>query len=633
MRSHLVTILAVLAIVLASAPRPALAADPAGTFDDPIIVDLFPYAHAATTVDRASAIDSYSCAPTTPEGGGDVVYQLTTASSGRLYLDLRGDTDSVDVDIHLLAGTTVSSGVAQDCLARNNTVLATDVAAGTYYVVVDTYSPSATPQPGPYELRIDFVADGDFRETVVANGVVWGSQIYQDLYGGVQTVNVLDVDLAAPDLEVKPVDANGCETTSAMGVRTEATAGINGGFFAMGNPQCPSSNLVKIDGTVVNLGTSTHTTFGIDATGTTAIAMIAAGVDWPEMVHALGAGPNLVTDGALDVTQEGFSWMSSKEPRSALGVTADGHLLLVTFDGRTEHGDGTTIPELADYLLNTLGAYNAMNLDGGGSTTLYVAGATANGVVNYPSGGTQRAVSNGLYVWASPYDHPPRFTTTPGLDATAGVAWTYDADALDLDLDPLTFALASGPAAMTVAAATGEASWTPDWRDAGELAVSITVADATNVVPQDFTLAVVAPDADGDGMPDGCEQEYGIDDPAADPDGDGSSNLQECEADTDPLDASSHPDVPESDAGVPDDAGAAPGAAESEGGCGCRLVAPPTAAGPVPPAGAAGLAMLGALGVVRRSRRRSDSARPRDPRRALRAAQGRIRGSFGRLLP
>ncbi len=90
--------------------------------------------------------------------------------------------------------------------------------------------------------------------------------------------------------------------------------------------------------------------------------------------------------------------------------------------------------DLGQYFL-WLDADRAMNLDGGGSTCMYVAGASPDGVVNHPfDGGGERAVSNGLFVLAEPYDNPPRFTSTPPLEAEAGIEWVYDADAIDLDV-------------------------------------------------------------------------------------------------------------------------------------------------------------------------------------------------------
>ena len=101
----------------------------------------------------------------------------------------------------------------------------------------------------------------------------------------------------------------------------------------------------------------------------------------------LQAGPLLVQNGVvvLDDDVEGFSAGSrqfdsditqGRYPRAALATTAD-RLLAVACDGRADDEAGLTLPELAEALL-ALGAIDALNLDGGGSTSLVCGGRLAN---------------------------------------------------------------------------------------------------------------------------------------------------------------------------------------------------------------------------------------------------------------
>ena len=79
-----------------------------------------------------------------------------------------------------------------------------------------------------------------------------------------------------------------------------------------------------------------------------------------------------------------------------MGVTAAGELLLATVNGRQARiSIGMTLEELAELMLE-LGAVEAMNLDGGGSSTMVVRGI----VLNAPSDGRPRPVSNAVLVWA-----------------------------------------------------------------------------------------------------------------------------------------------------------------------------------------------------------------------------------------
>ncbi|WP_373531823.1 phosphodiester glycosidase family protein [Vampirovibrio sp.] len=119
--------------------------------------------------------------------------------------------------------------------------------------------------------------------------------------------------------------------------------------------------------------------------------------DWSGMKHAIGGGPWLVKGGHpyVDLQAQHFtaSSLGSREPRSAVGVTATGKMLLVTVDGRQKGiSVGMTIYELS-HLMKKLGAVNAMNLDGGSSTQMSVFGRT----VNTPSAGSV-GVSNSLLI-------------------------------------------------------------------------------------------------------------------------------------------------------------------------------------------------------------------------------------------
>jgi exopolysaccharide biosynthesis protein len=91
-------------------------------------------------------------------------------------------------------------------------------------------------------------------------------------------------------------------------------------------------------------------------------------------------------------------------PRTSAGVSRDGRFLyLVTVDGRSLVSNGLTVSELAG-LLDQAGADDAVNLDGGGSSTFVVRGPgePSATVRNVPSDGTERAVPNGIGVFRRP---------------------------------------------------------------------------------------------------------------------------------------------------------------------------------------------------------------------------------------
>jgi exopolysaccharide biosynthesis protein len=127
------------------------------------------------------------------------------------------------------------------------------------------------------------------------------------------------------------------------------------------------------------------------------VALKTTGFNWEHIDNVIGGGPILVKAGqiAVDAAQENFppAFSEAKHPRTAIGRTANGDLWLVAVDGRQETGDGMTLAQLAQKMKD-LGCTEAMNLDGGGSTTMNVLGVT----VNRPSDGQERAIADGVLV-------------------------------------------------------------------------------------------------------------------------------------------------------------------------------------------------------------------------------------------
>ncbi|MBS1788993.1 MAG: phosphodiester glycosidase family protein [Acidobacteria bacterium] len=113
----------------------------------------------------------------------------------------------------------------------------------------------------------------------------------------------------------------------------------------------------------------------------------------------LGGGPQLVADGkksfASEATRYSDSLYRQRHPRTAIGWRTNGTFILLTVDGRQKQSVGMTLDELAELMLE-LGCVEAMNLDGGGSTTMVV----KNKIVNSPSDATgERAVSDALLIF------------------------------------------------------------------------------------------------------------------------------------------------------------------------------------------------------------------------------------------
>ncbi len=101
--------------------------------------------------------------------------------------------------------------------------------------------------------------------------------------------------------------------------------------------------------------------------------------EWKEVNHIISGGPYLVKNGEVfvDMTAQKLGSIGGRNPRTAIGYTQDNNLIMLTADGREGSSIGLTLMELA-HLMKDLGCVNAMNLDGGGSTVMYVNGEVVN---------------------------------------------------------------------------------------------------------------------------------------------------------------------------------------------------------------------------------------------------------------
>ncbi|MEA2451782.1 MAG: hypothetical protein QOG04_492 [Actinomycetota bacterium] len=139
---------------------------------------------------------------------------------------------------------------------------------------------------------------------------------------------------------------------------------------------------------------------------------------WPDVFDTIGGNPTLVRDGEVFIgqgTTSFFKW----HPRTGVGITADGRVLFVTVDGREKGWSVGMSPVQFAKLFVSLGAQTALNLDGGGSTTMVI----NNQIVNRPSDGYERPVSSALLLLPGPDPTPtaspvPMPTPSPSPSST-----------------------------------------------------------------------------------------------------------------------------------------------------------------------------------------------------------------------
>lgn len=197
---------------------------------------------------------------------------------------------------------------------------------------------------------------------------------------------------------------------------------------------------------------------------------------WQDILHAVGGRELLVRDGEIEILPYRPDHLIVAHPRTAVGVTAEGKVLLAVVDGRSMDSAGLMLEELAAMMIER-GAVSALNLDGGGSSTMAVRspGQVEVGIVNVPSDGDERTVATTLQVISTlptgPLEalvlSPSSLTLLTGESAQlavgghdgryggisldpAQISWGSDGGAISVDDSGHVRALEPGGASVTV---------------------------------------------------------------------------------------------------------------------------------------------------------------------------------------
>ncbi|MBV8886345.1 MAG: phosphodiester glycosidase family protein [Chroococcidiopsidaceae cyanobacterium CP_BM_RX_35] len=233
------------------------------------------------------------------------------------------------------------------------------------------------------------------------------------------------IDLAAPDIRFEVTPHSGpqdtiAQTTSQFLLSSDAQVAINANFFA---PCCQAAPEPKsLVGLSVSDGTEVSPpAFGSDDAAASLLISTAnkasilppstmGSIDLSNVFNAVSG--NLIVSNGVNVSSTTPTGAPHDpfglDPRTDVGLSQDGrYLYLIAIDGRQpSYSAGVTTSDAADLLL-TLGAYQGVNLDGGGSTALVKSDDKGGAyIINRPSGGTERYVGNNLGVFADPLSVP-----------------------------------------------------------------------------------------------------------------------------------------------------------------------------------------------------------------------------------
>lgn len=259
--------------------------------------------------------------------------------------------------------------------------------------------------------------------TDLGDGLTWKCYHFnqKELFASNQFVSILQTKrnnknlkfaLASADNYIPEGDTlRKLKPTSVIAFENYALAAVNGGFF--NTKKGGSVDFIKINKKILDSASYTpnqlipeHSIAAVTIDDNDLkIIKGAMKLYWEKSLpqaNVLVTGPLLIYNNE-DQELRNNPFNNNRHPRTCACVTNDDDLLLITVDGRNAVAQGMTLHELT-YLSKMLGCKDAVNLDGGGSTTMYIKGQPFDGVVNFPSDNKQfdhfgeRAVSNILMI-------------------------------------------------------------------------------------------------------------------------------------------------------------------------------------------------------------------------------------------
>jgi exopolysaccharide biosynthesis protein len=248
-------------------------------------------------------------------------------------------------------------------------------------------------------------------ETQMAEGVTYEERLYYDANGKPVRAYVLTVAPGAatiattvvPDPNGAPLSGQVIHTNILKQVKKAADegknvlAGINAGFFDW-SPDIVLGLCIK-DGEVIH-DVNDRPWFGVTTDGK---PVVGESFDYKKyqgnLVTGVG-GSNVIlkNDIAFHISID-HEFGYERHPRTAIGIKPDGSIVLLVVDGRQEEvSNGAALADVAD-ILASFGCSDALNFDGGGSSTFVLKGEDGNyEVKNSPSDGSLRSVADGIII-------------------------------------------------------------------------------------------------------------------------------------------------------------------------------------------------------------------------------------------
>lgn len=294
--------------------------------------------------------------------------------------------------------------VAPDAVKRFIHEYLPDKASGEYTISIENSDPitGLAISGGTNGLAIE-----ERTSKEVATGITYEEHLYLDKNGKPVRAYMLIVEKGAGVLQTTMPSDNAENMGKVSNMKNQLNAAINNGkkaiaavnadFFDMGGTNVMRGLCIK-DGVFVH-GAADRPWFGITNDGEAVMGTSDEYAKYKDkLTTAVGGSHVILRNDNPDNLSVGTEFADTRHPRTAVGVTPDGTIVLLIVDGRQpETSNGASLADLAE-ILGLLGCSDGINLDGGGSSTLILKEGSDLNTKNSPSAGSLRAVANGLMV-------------------------------------------------------------------------------------------------------------------------------------------------------------------------------------------------------------------------------------------
>lgn len=249
------------------------------------------------------------------------------------------------------------------------------------------------------------LSDERWNKHQLYEGIEWKYAEFVDLFGSPQYLNLIisHADTLAKRIVFAAADnveqGERRMRPSEFARHYSAMAAVNAGFFT-DHPDNLNTGVFKWEGSVYPFLKRESDEIYFVGEGAIGISLEGEWLfysregktwpnDWPDAHSAIAGGHSLIEEGSIRdnildeefITDREIQHAGQRHPRTAVCLAENNHILILVADGRHNEAVGFSLYELAQ-LLQEFGCINAINLDGGGSSTMFIRGE---GVVNHPS--------------------------------------------------------------------------------------------------------------------------------------------------------------------------------------------------------------------------------------------------------